>query len=404
MDSNTKEDFQSAIRAELRKSGIVRCVTTELRRQICDTINQSNLPTNQRSNGYNLEQAAIRSLVMEYLIYDKLDKTASVLSSESCLDDHILSRGDALKSYSVMSNSSIHSMLMRGSNRSIQCYENTCIHILLTHFAQLSRDMKKQSVHTQTALLEDDFQARKHLDTQLELINEKFRSSASILEDKRHFEQKMESRIQSIQRECEELARSEMEAKIKEYKSKTMLSMKKDEEAKRQNEILEMQMKLKQDYDSKYQNILDRENHVKKVHNTKELELESKVLDAQKKLANQVEKFKYEEQKMRNELELERKKIKIEEDRLKILSTTVAAKLEFAEKKELSMKKHLEAEYERIRSTAKQAFHDASETVRTQSDIYSKELKELNCKCFYSEHNPYSIIVSTSQSLTVMLF
>ncbi len=381
-NNNSKEAFQAAIRTELRKAGIVRNVTTELRRQICNTLNQTDHHrTLRQRNGYNLEQAAIRSLIMEYLLCDELEKTASVFSSDSCLDDHVLSRLDALKSYSIVANTPIHSMLMRTNDESTTCYENSCIHILLSHASQLSMDTNKQTVSTQTIFYDDDFQARKHLDKQLALINEKFnKSSSSSVNDKRLIEERMDSKLQSIQKQCEDLAKIEMEQKLKEFKENTLLSIKKENELMRQQEILEMQLKLKNDYESKHQLVLEREKKAKNLFDQKEIELESKAIEAQRKLKDRIEKVKLDESRIENELNLERKKLKIEEERIKMLSTTVAAKLEFAEKKEKSMRDHLESEYERIRSTAKQTFNDASENARKQSDICSRELKEFDGK------------------------
>ena len=383
----TKAAFQSALRGELHKSGIIGTVTSELRRQVFDALNQSSHGGRlHQPNAYNLDQAAIRSLIMEYLTCDGLEQTASILASESYLDDNFLSRRDALKAYAVLKDSSIHAMLMRSRddekenrmNHLKSCYEDTTIHILLSHAATLSMDTTKVSISTQTTIPENGLRAREQLDRQLMMINEKYSKPQNRTNDYCNIEETMKAKLFSIQKECEIQAQKEMERKLKYFQETNLVSMQKAEEDKRQMERSQLQLKMKQEYDDKIHEFLKRQQEAKALLERKEREREMNQMKERQKMIHEMDRLAERKIKIKNELEFERKKLQIEEQRIQHVLMTAEAKLDYAEKKENAMRNDMEAEYNRIRSAAKQTFDDATDTARKQSDFYCKELKELN--------------------------
>ena len=48
------------------------------------------------------------------------------------------------------------------------------------------------------------------------------------------------------------------------------------------------------------------------------------------------------------------------------------------EKKEVEIRKIMSNKYERLRSNAKKTYDDATDAVKKQNDVYTRELKELN--------------------------
>jgi hypothetical protein len=386
-----KVTFQSAIRDELRKSGIIGTITTQLRKQVFDTLNQSHhSPQLHTQHRCNLEQTAIRSLIMEYLTYDGLDQTASMLASESCFDDSFLSRRDALKAYTVLTNSPIHAMIMRTKHFEKEkelhclnsCYEDTSIHILLSYVASQSMDKSKTSVSTQTTTIENSLKAREQLDRRLEMINEKYNKppTSNYMHGHHNFGETIEAKLFTIQKECEERAREEMNQKLKHFQDNTVISMRKEEESKRQTELSLLRLQMQEEYDQRTKQFLKRQEDIKLSNESKQREKELDQMKMRQKMMNEMEKLKQREKYIQNELELERKKFRIEEQRIKQVQMTAEAKLDFVEKKEKQMREDMTAEYDRIRSAAKQTFQDASDTAKKQSDFYSKELCELTCK------------------------
>ncbi len=380
----TKEAFQSFIRGELRKSGIVNTITSELRGQIFHAFNESNYASKLFSKkGYNLEQAAIRSLVLEYLTCDGLEQTASVLASESCLDENILSWKEALKVYTVPPNSPLYSKLTRVKDlleerREIGCFKDTTIHVLLSHASQsLATTIEtKISVSTQTVTIDGNLKAREELDRRLELIGEKYEQSSNYYSC--NVDDLIDSKLLSIQKECEECARKEMEHELKRFQNTEIISMRKEEEDRRQRDLIALRSEMKQEYEIKIQELIKRQEEMKASFEAKEREIDYNKMKAQQSIMNHEDKLRQREIYLKNEIDLERKKLQIEEQRIKQILANAEAKFDLAEKKEKALRDGIKAEYDRVRCEAKKSFEDASETARKQSDFYSKELKELN--------------------------
>ncbi len=379
------EAFQSAIRSELRNSGITSHITAQLRKQIYETLqNCRHVPKHLTNQVRNLEQTAIRSLILEYLICDGLQQTASVLAAETnFLDDSFLSRRDSLRAYDIKPNTCLHSILMENSNTT---YEGTTIHILLLQASLSSKKIRKASVNVKSNNLE----ARKHLDRRLEIINEKY-DTGNI--DRYDFEQAIESKLSLIQRQCEETARQEYDQKLQQFQNENLTSMRKEEEDQRQMKLAALRLELQKDYELKYQKLLTRESDLKLEYDKKVREKEVALMKERETMRLEMDKINQREANIETMLELERKKIEIEEQRVKHLLAAAQAKLDLAEKKEKALKDDMTAEYNRVRSQAKQSFEDASIITKQHNDYYSNSLQEIKSKYikFYGKFRVYNI-------------
>jgi hypothetical protein len=371
------EAFQSAIQNELRNSGITSHITAQLRKQLYEGLqNYCHVPKQHLINQCrSLEQTAIRSLVLEYLVCDGLQQTASVLAAESnFLDDNFLSRKDSLRAYDIQPNSCLHSILMEDSNTA---YEGTTIHILLLQASISSKKIFKASVASQTNVNSNNLEARNHLDRKLEIINEKYAPNNSSRYD---FEQAIESKLSMIQRECEERARQEFNEKLVKIQNENLTAIRKEEEEQRQMNLANLKLNLQKDYDLKYQQLLKREGDLKLEHNMKVREKDVALMKERETTRLEMNKIKQHEINVQNMLELERKKLEIEEQRIQNLLTAAEAKLDLTEKKEKALKDELVAEYDRVRSQAKQSFEDASIITKQHNEYYSNSLQEIKSK------------------------
>lgn len=387
------EVFQSDVRRELRLSGIAACVTAQLRKQIYDALNESNKGWSQLhrpKSRQNLEQAAIRSLILEYLVCDDLQQSASVLAAESgFLESNYLSRIDSLKVYGIVPNSTIHSILTKNAGRgklsdshnSNSNYENTTIHILLFNAAASSMQISKSSVSTQTATSLDNYlEAREHLDRRLEMIHEKYKRDTKDESSKNDFEGAIEAKLLSIQKECEDRMEKEVDRQVKQFKDEIVVSMRKEEKERLQRELTALALELKREYDDKIQIFRKMESDSELKRNMKEREQEASLMKARETMRYEVDKLKQREMMIENKLELERKKLQIEEQRINHLLMTAETKLDIAEKKEKAFKDILTAEQERIRYEAKQKVDDALAEAKQRNDSYSKALLEISCE------------------------
>ena len=70
--------------------------------------------------------------------------------------------------------------------------------------------------------------------------------------------------------------------------------------------------------------------------------------------------------------------MQLKEKRVEHVLKTAEMNSVSVEKKEVETRKRMSNEYERLRSNAKNTYYDATDAVKEQNDVYTRELKELN--------------------------
>jgi len=396
------DSFKLAIQKGLHKSGITASITTQLRKHIYDaTANLGRSSQYRVKPGQSLEQKAIRSLILEYLLNDNLHLTASVLASDSgFLDDNYLSREDSLKIYGIAANSTIHSILtkIRDGDTGNNSYTSSTIHLLLLQASSLSssskNDISTSSASCQTAISSVDcLKAREHLDRRLEKINIKYEGQHKRFNcNASNFDQAIEEKLKEIQKECEERAQKELEEKMKQFEAASIASMRKEEEDKRLNDIAQLHLEVKNDYDRKIQRFIKKYDDMKIEYEKNDRDRQLKLVKERELIRNEIHKVQQRELQIENKLQLERKKLEIEELRVQQIQQAANDKLENAEKREKALKEELAMEYDKIRTLAKQSSEDASQLRMQKNESYSKSLDELNCEWDILFHYCFFII------------
>lgn len=394
-----EDSFKFAIQKGLHKSGITASITTQLRKHIYDaTANLGRSSQYPVKPGQSLEQKAIRSLILEYLLNDNLHLTASVLASDSgFLDDNYLSREDSLNIYGIAANSTIHSILtkIRDGDTGNNSYTSSTIHLLLLQASSLSssskNDISASSASCQTAISSVDcLKAREHLDRRLEKINIKYEGQHKRFNcNSSNFDQAIEEILKEIQKECEERAQKELEEKMKQFQAASIASMRKEEEDKRLNDIAQLHLEVKSDYDRKIQHFIKKYDDMKIEYEKNDRDRQLTLLKERELIRNKMHKVQQRELQIENKLQLERKKLEIEELRVQQIQQAANDKLKNAEKREKALKEELTIEYDKIRTLRKQSSKDASQLRMQKNESYSKSLDELNCEwdilfhCYY---------------------
>lgn len=379
-----KESFQAALRAELRKSGIVSSITADLRKQMYDVLSEHH---HCRGGKCNLEQVAIRSFVLEYLISDDLQQTASMLAAESSFLDNnrFLSRKDALKVYGIISDSTIHQFLIDSLHKGkiedeeTNSYEDTTIHALLFQAALSSRDFSKISVASQTDSRWDNYlESREQLDQQLEIIEKKYYAPTTC--NKRDFEVSIETKLASIQKECDQRAKIETEERIKQFQTEYKAVIQKKESVRHEKELLLQRLEIKKAHDEKINQMLLEQNDMKRSHELKEREQELNLMKVNEKLKNEVNRVRIREESLISKLEVEKNKLRIEEQRIQQISMDAERKLEFTKKREKAMEEAMEEGMDKILIATKQLFGDVSNIAANQQHLISNSLQEIASK------------------------
>ena len=72
--------------------------------------------------------------------------------------------------------------------------------------------------------------------------------------------------------------------------------------------------------------------------------------------------------------------MQLKEKRVEHVLKTAEMNSVSVEKKEVETRKRMSNEYERLRSNTKNTYDDATDAVKKQNDVYTRELKELNSK------------------------
>ena len=70
--------------------------------------------------------------------------------------------------------------------------------------------------------------------------------------------------------------------------------------------------------------------------------------------------------------------MQLEEQRVEHTLKTAKINLDSVEKEEVETRKIMSNEYKRLRLNAKKTHDDATNVVKNQNDVYTRELKELN--------------------------
>ena len=127
-------------------------------------------------NFFDLESVALRSLVIEFLIFDGMVNTQIVFAIDSGLNGNILSREDAIKSFDICYDSAANKCLRKnkerndvkkisGKNNSVQGMKSSTLHEILLCISELfGRSHAKSSVSSQTSLTDGDLRTRRNLD------------------------------------------------------------------------------------------------------------------------------------------------------------------------------------------------------------------------------------------------
>ena len=379
-----KKDLLDSLRAELRKGGIVRAVTTQLKKEVCEALNESSCSRIQQSRRIQtLEHAAMRSLVMEYLICDELECTISVFSSESGLDEHYLSKGDVLKAFDIRKGSKLYEELLSYVEDSSKTIESSTLYRLLTTVPAMLENVSTQSASTQTWTTENgNLKARTDLNKQLKDIQDKYSSNRGACSHTHRLSNTpdglVESNMFAFQKECEERERKRMERKLEEFKRSLLASMEQEAAQQCLVEVDNTRREMKVEHDRSIEVMRNKAEQLKKDFVNKEKEREYQQLALRQKLMKEIEDLKQRENDTKNVIDIERRKLQLEEQRVKHILMSAEAKLEFAEAKEKEVRESVANEFSRVRLAAKQTYDDASVSVRKQSAFYAKELDELN--------------------------
>lgn len=387
----TKSEIRSAIQRELHRSGIVGSITAQLRRQVVDTLSNAasdSLTCRVKKQKYeNLEQAALRSLVMEFFEINGLKHTMSVFASETRLDSYILSQEDALKTFGIRKGSSMYHCLtgngssgIEGRRSSKNVNKMSTLHLLLAAGIALGDGAVKITASTQTLPTAESLRARQDLDSQLTQIEEKYHEGIGDEEAHINVTRKLEEKMLVFQKQCEEKATKELEEKIEQFKSKTLESMRVEEDEHHQKEITALRSGLLVEFKLKFQKVKDDEERAKSLLIFELKEQELSYSHSRQTLLHEIDQLKDREVEGKHMIEKEHRKLRLEEQRVNYVLITANEKIQHCDEREKKMRGDLAVEFERVRCEAKQSYNEGSEAVKKQYDFYVEQVKEINRK------------------------
>ncbi len=356
-----KEDLIESIRTELRKQGVARIVQTQAKKEVCQML----LTGTKRHTIRSLEQAAIRSLIMDCLVCDQMDCTRTVFSSESGLDEYQLSMEDIFKTFEIQKGSKLWYGLFVDpgtTSKGPKCYKDSIVYQLLTKLPETVTHASNSTIQksSQTVPLDLD------------------RDSLVVPANTHQGNMTMEARMFVFQQECEEREKKRTEEELEKIKKSIRKSMELDfsQRCLKEVEATRKNMQIKADKNEAM--MKSREEQLKKDFLVKQREMEYEHSAAKQKLAKELEMMEKREQDNKNFIEIEKRKLKLEQQKVQHIKMSAEAKLEYAETKEKEIRASVANEFNRVRLAAKQTYDDASESVKKQSAFYAKELDELN--------------------------
>lgn len=400
-----KKEFIESLRNELKRGGIIRAITAQLKEEICSSYLRTCSPLphfNSKCKIQSLEHIALRSLIFDFLICDDLQLTLSVYSTETGLDDHhddsshqhhhhtnscFMSAHDICKAFEIKTESKFFKIMTstKENDKSSKGAEQSMISKILSGIPSLINDVPT-SACASTQTHEDDksssiLLARKDLEDHLQQIKDKYVQQSELLSQSyRSSSEVLESQMFAFQRECEERERARMERELEVYKKTTVEAIKRECSEMYSRKMDESKRMLKAEYDRNLDQLNKKEEKVREEFIGREKEREKEHLADLHRLMREIEHFKKREHDNKSMLDVERRKLELEEQRVKNILLTAEMKLSFAETKEREIRESMTNEYNRVRLAAKQTYDDASDSVKKQMEFYAVELDRLNGK------------------------
>jgi hypothetical protein len=399
-----KKEFIESLREELRRGGIIRAITSQLKEEICSSYLRTCRPPHphavkQKSKIQSLEHIALRSLILDYLICDDLQLTLSVYSTESGLnhDNHhittsagccsFMSAADICKAFEIKRESKLFKMMTTSKmNDKSHRVEHSMISKILSGIPSLiNNDVSYVCTSTQTHGDDENHSillARRDLEDRLQQIKDKYAQQSELLSQSyRSNSEGLESQMFAFQRECEERERTRMERELEVYKKTAVEAIKREVSEKYSLKIDESKRTLKAEYDRNLEQLKMKEEKLREEFLVREKEREKEHLADLHRLMREIEHFKKRESDNKSALDVQWRKLELEEQRVKNILLTAEMKLNFAETKEKEVRESIANEYNRVRLTAKQSYDDASDSVKKQMEFYVAEFDRINGKC-----------------------
>lgn len=339
-----KHDLVASIRNELGQLGIAKTVKMELKKEICRSLlsERNGLLPSKGRKLKSLEHAAIRSLIMECIVFDGMKYTESVYSSESGLDEYRLSIEEILSALKIPSR--MYDLIVSEAGESLECnsVKKSALYQILKQVPEIITKGSRSNNHISTQTLQTP-----------EMY---FGIDPSSL---------TETKMYTFFKECEERENKRMENEMEGFKRSTTASLEKT-----------IRMELHQNIES----MKRKEDQLKLEFLKMDEEKERKNLAQQQKLIKEIELLRQQEKENSTFIDIEKRKLKLEEQRVNHILMNAEAKLEFADTKEKRARENAANEVTRVRRVAEESFGSASESIRKQSALHAKELNDINGK------------------------
>ena len=308
--------------------------------------------------------------------------------SESGLDERVLSTEDSLKAYGIRIGSQAYRCMVGpgpfSRNEtvalSIPIYSST-FHKLLYNFAeQLATPcISKDNVSTQTETAKSQtLQARVELDRQLTQIEEKFQHPDRV----NHSPTRTipQAKLFAYQKQSEEHAKKVMLQKLEDFKIKEIAQMRLVEAQKRENDVNKIRCEEEAKYKLKLEYINNKQGLVQKDYDLKHKELILVYHQSKQELHKEIEDFKRRDKEMKRILDVDKERLKLEDEKVKRMLAAAEAKFKVNEERESEVKANIDLEYDKVHAAARKSYHAATEVLKNQSELYTKELMGLNCE------------------------
>ena len=117
-------------------------------------------------------------------------------------------------------------------------------------------------------------------------------------------EGRVEAKLLSIQKECDDRAQKEIQQKMKQFQDEAIASMRRKQEILKQKEIDEMRLELKRDYDNKIQKFINKQDEMRITYQNEGREQEFSLMKERERMMCELDKLKQREVNIENNLEL----------------------------------------------------------------------------------------------------
>jgi len=346
----TPTDLRSVLESELLSSGVLDDVTAHFRHLLIQQLAPSDdsSPLSAERLKLNLTDIATRSLVLDYLQAEHLDKTASVFVPDAGLSNRMLSPDDAMRALGL-------DPLPPGSSTSSA---RSALATLLQSSACSS--LASASSATPPQLLKASTQT----------------TPASI--DKENGDRSHNNAFAEFSRDVENRLRREMEADMSAFKNERLEELRLEEAAKQQDANERFRSDLRSQYNARLEEV-DR-NEKERMERLAEQEKQAELVLYNKRqdLIRQTESYKKHEEEGRRELASRNEQLQLQEQRVEQMLAAANARMESVEEKERELRERVQEEYEKARASAKKAYEDATTANQSQGELLEKELHALN--------------------------